>query len=137
MLATESPLPAYELAIVVRPEDIDELGHVNNVVYLSWVQDVAIAHWAFLTTPAHRDRVVWVALRHEIDYKAAAMLDDNIVAKTWTGRASGVRFARHTEIIRVTDGKRLATATTLWCPIDRASGRPTRLPTEIAAFFAK
>ena len=74
MQAHESPIPPFELAITIKPSDIDELGHVNNVVYLSWVQDVAIAHWNFLTTHAHRAKYVWVALRHEIDYKAEAVL---------------------------------------------------------------
>lgn len=133
----QSPIPAFELDIRITPDDIDELGHVNNVVYLSWVQDVAIAHWAYLTTPAHRELFVWVALRHEIDYAAQAVLGDAVLARTWTGMARGLRFARHTEIIRVSDGQQLASAVTLWCPLDRATGRPKRLPTEIAAFFVK
>ena len=132
-----SPIPPFELDIRIKKEDIDELGHVNNVVYLSWVQDVAIAHWAFLTTPELRERLVWVALRHEINYVAQAVLGDAIVARTWTGTARGLQFTRHTEIIRVNDGKQLANAVTQWCPLDSTSGRPTRLPTEIAAFFAK
>lgn len=137
MQAHLSPIPPFELDIRINPEDIDELGHVNNVVYLSWVQDVAIAHWALLTTPEHRERFVWVALRHEIDYKAEAVLGDAILARTWTGTVRGLRHNRHTEIIRATDGKLLAAALTHWCPLERLSGRPTRLPTEIAAFFAK
>ena len=137
MRAHESPIPPFELDIRIKPDDIDDLGHVNNVVYLSWVQDVAIAHWAFLTTPEHREKIVWVALRHEIDYKAEAVLGQPILARTWTGTVRGLRHNRHTEIIRVTDGKLLALALTHWCPLDRASGRPTRLSTEIAAFFAK
>lgn len=137
MLAAESPIAPYELSIVVQPPDIDELGHVNNVVYLSWVQDVAIAHWDFLTTAEQRNQYVWVALRHEIDYAAEAVLGDAITARTWTGLARGLRFARHTEIIRNGDRKILAKAVTQWCPLERASGRPTRLPNEIAAYFAK
>jgi acyl-CoA thioester hydrolase len=137
MQAHSSPIPPFELDIRIKPADIDELGHVNNVVYLSWVQDVAIAHWAFLTSAELREKLVWVALRHEIDYAAAAVLGDAVLARTWTGVARGLRFARHTEIIRVRDGKPLANAVTLWCPLDRATGRVTRLPTEIAAFFAK
>ena len=137
MLSHQSPIPLFELAIRIKPEDIDELGHVNNVVYLSWVQDVAVAHWTFLTTPEHREKFVWVALRHEIDYMAQAVLDDAVLARTWTGTARGLRFARHTEIIRVRDRATLAKAVTLWCPLSRASGRPSRLPTEIAAFFAQ
>ncbi len=137
MLAIESPLPSFELDIRIKPKDIDELGHVNNVVYLSWVQDVATAHWSLLTSAQQRERFVWVALRHEIDYVAQAVLGEAVLARTWTGLARGLRFARHTEIIRVEGGKQLATAVTLWCPLDRASGRPTRLPTQIAAFFAR
>ena len=136
----QSPIPPFELAITIQPSAIDELGHVNNVVYLSWVQDVAIAHWNFLTTPAQRAKYVWVALRHEIDYTAEAVLGDAIIARTWTGTARGVRFPRHTQIIHISesgDEKILATAVTQWCPLDRGNSRPTRLPTEIAAFFGK
>ena len=140
MQAYESPIAPFELAIAIKPSDIDEMGHVNNVVYLSWVQDVAIAHWDFLTTAEHRAKYAWVALRHEIDYRAEAVLGDTVIARTWTGTARGMRFPRHTEIIHINEsGKRklLATAVTQWCPLDRATGRPTRLPTEIAAFFGK
>ena len=137
MQSHESPIPPFQLDISIKAGDIDELGHVNNVVYLSWVQDVAIAHWAFLTTPEHRARYAWVALRHEIDYAAQALPGDSITARTWTGTARGLRYFRHTEIIRNEDKKVLATAVTQWCPLDRASGRPTRLPAEIAGYFAK
>jgi acyl-CoA thioester hydrolase len=78
-----------------------------------------------------------VALRHEIDYAAQAFLGDTITARTWTGTVRGLRHQRHTEIIRRDDGKVLARAVTHWCPLDRTSGRPTRLPAEIAAYFAK
>lgn len=135
--AQDSPLPAFELDIAIAAGDIDELGHVNNVVYLSWVQDVAVRHWAFLTTPEQRAQWVWVALRHEIDYIAPALPDDAITARTWTGVARGLRYARHTEIIRRADGILLATAVTQWCPLKRESGRPARLPAEITAYFAK
>ena len=137
MQAHDSPIPPFELDISIKSEDIDELGHVNNVVYLSWVQDVAISHWAFLTTPEHRAHYVWVALRHEIDYAAQTLLGDGITARTWTGMARGLRYFRHTEIIHREDKKVLARAVTQWCPLDRASGRPTRLPADMAAYFAK
>jgi acyl-CoA thioester hydrolase len=137
MKAHDSPLPPFELDISINAADIDELGHVNNVVYLSWVQDVAVRHWAFLTTPEQRAQWVWVALRHEIDYVAPAVPGDAITARTWTGMARGLRYARHTEIIRRADGLLLATAVTQWCPLNRASGRPARLSPEIAAYFAR
>lgn len=137
MQAVHSPIPHFDLPIVIKPSDIDEQGHVNNVVYLSWVQDVAVAHWNSLTSAEHRSKYAWVALRHEIDYKAEAVLGDSIVARTWTGVAQGMRYPRHTEIIRLGDGKVLCNAVTLYCPLERSTGRPTRLPTEIAAFFGK
>lgn len=132
-----SPLPPFELNLRVHAADIDDLQHVNNVVYLAWVQDVAIAHWAFLTSEQDRDALAWVALRHEIDYRAAAVLGDAVIARTWTGVGKGLRYARHTEIIRASDGALLVQALSQWCPIERQSGRPTRLPAKMAAFFAK
>jgi acyl-CoA thioester hydrolase len=132
-----SPIPSYEISCDVSPAHIDELGHVNNVVYLSWVQDVAIAHWNSLTTPELRTRLIWVALRHEIDYKAEAVLGDRIIARTWTGLGRGVRYARHTRILRAADNVLLAEAVTQWCPMDATTRKPTRLPAEIAAYFGK
>ena len=64
----------FKLRIDVKPEDIDELGHVNNVVYLGWVQLVAATHWSQLTTDEIRSKNIWVALRHEIDYVNPCLL---------------------------------------------------------------
>jgi acyl-CoA thioester hydrolase len=133
----ESPIAPHEISCEVQTEDIDELGHVNNVVYLRWVQQVAIAHWTALTTPALREALVWVALRHEIDYKAEALLGDTIIARTWTGAGRGVRYDRHTRILRERDGALLAAALTLYCPMHAITRKPTRLPADVAAYFAK
>jgi acyl-CoA thioester hydrolase len=126
----------FELPLTIVPADIDDLGHVNNVVYVRWVQEVAIAHWSAAATKEQQAAVAWVALRHEIDYKRAALLDDVIVARTWVGIADSHRFERHTEIVRVADNKVLARARTLWCPISRASGKITRVSNEIRARFS-
>jgi acyl-CoA thioester hydrolase len=114
----------FEIEVRIRPEDIDEPGHVNNVVYLRWIQDVAVAHWKVLSTPEDRENLVWVVTRHEIDYKRPAMPEDSIIARTWVGPATRFRFERHTEIRRTRDGAILARARTEWCPIDRSTGRP-------------
>ena len=71
----------FELAVAVKPEDIDELGHVNNVSYLRWVQDVAVAHWRSAAPAEDQAKLAWVVVRHEIDYKQAAFLGDEIVAR--------------------------------------------------------
>jgi acyl-CoA thioester hydrolase len=127
----------FDLPLSVVPGDIDELGHVNNVVYLRWVQDVAIAHWTAASTDAQRADVAWVAIRHEIDYKHPALPGDAIVARTWVGTADANRFERHTEILRAADQKVLARARTLWVPISRATGRLTRVSDDVRARFSR
>jgi acyl-CoA thioester hydrolase len=127
---------AYELAITVREEDIDQLGHVNNVTYVRWVQEAATAHWNTLATSDERIRLQWVIIRHEIDYKRSAFLQDAIVARTWVGEAKGLAFERHTEIVRASDRKLLARARTVWCPVDAKTLRPTEPGEEVRARYS-
>ncbi len=127
---------SFELPIQVQPADIDQLGHVNNVVYLRWVQDVAAAHWRSTATAEQQAEVVWVVRRHEIDYKHPARLGDGIIARTWVGVAGAYDFERHTEILRATDRKPLACARTLWCPIDARTGRPKRVGDDVRERFS-
>ena len=126
----------FELRIQVQPADIDELGHVNNVVYVRWVQDVAAAHWRAAAPAADQAEVVWVVVRHEIDYKLAAGPEDEIIARTWVGPASRLTFERHTELLRAADQQLLARARTLWCPIDVSTGKPTAVSPEVRAGFS-
>ena len=127
---------AFELPVAVLPEDIDELGHVNNVVYLRWVQDAAVAHWNALAPQEDRKKLRWVVLRHEIDYKQAVRLGDEIVARTWVGGATRLRFERHTELLRASDRGLVAKALTIWCPIDASTGRPSAVSAEVRARFS-
>lgn len=131
-----APVERFELTIAVTPSDIDTLGHVNNVVYLSWVQDVAIAHWNAACPPEEHAEVAWVAIRHEIDYKHPAVLGDSVVARTWVGSADSHRFERNTEVRRASDDKLLARALTIYCPINRATGKLTRVSAEVRARFS-
>lgn len=117
----------FERSFRVEPADIDALGHVNNLVYLRWVQDVAAAHWQSATTPAERSEIAWVVLRHEIDYKHPAMPGDCVIARTWVGPPTATTFERHTEILRVGDRRVLAVARSLWCPVNPRSGRVRRI----------
>lgn len=126
----------FELIIRIEPSDIDELGHVNNVTYLRWVQEVAVAHWKASSDASDQAALWWVVLRHEIDYKQAAHLGDEIIARTWVGRASRLRFERHTELLRSSDRKLLARARTLWCPIDARTGKPTSVSPAVRAGFS-
>lgn len=126
----------FETALTVADADIDELGHVNNVVYLRWAQDVATAHWRAAATSEQVDAIAWVALRHEIDYKLAAVLGDRIIASTWVGSAEAIRFERFVEILRASDRRVLAAARTIWCPINRTTGRPTRVDEDVRRVFS-
>ena len=120
----------------VLPADIDEQNHVNNTVYLRWVQDVAIAHWRSLASKEAQDAIGWVVLRHEIDYKIPAGLGDEIILRTWVGTASRLKFERFTEVRRKSDQQILASARTLWVPIDWKTGKPTRVSSDIRARFS-
>jgi acyl-CoA thioester hydrolase len=126
----------YELAITVDPADIDRLGHVNNVTYVRWVQDAAVAHWTSAASAADQSRLFWVVVRHEIDYKRPTMPGDPVIARTWVGTASRVRFERHTEIVRASDRSVLARALTVWCPMDARTGRLATVSAEVRARFS-
>lgn len=130
-----APVP-FELQIAIADPDIDALGHVNNIIYLRWVQTVAIAHWRSLAPPADQARTLWLVLRHEIDYKLAAYRTDSIVARTWIGSASRLKFERFTEILRASDRALLAKARTVWCPVDAHTLRPSPISAELRALFS-
>jgi acyl-CoA thioester hydrolase len=127
---------AFEMTVPVLPSDIDEQNHVNNTVYLRWVQDIATAHWQALASAEAQAAIGWVVLRHEIDYKTPATLDDEIVLRTWVGKATRLTFERFTEIQRKRDRQLLSQARTLWCPIDMQNGRPMRVSVEVRAQFS-
>jgi acyl-CoA thioester hydrolase len=131
-----TPVPPFEMTVRVGPSDIDALGHVNNVVYLRWVQDVAGAHWFSAAPAADQTGLVWMVVRHEIDYLAPAGRGDELVLRTWVGSAAGLRFDRHTEVLRASDRKVLAKAKTVWVPIDAATGRPKRVSDRVRQMFS-
>ena len=126
----------FELIVGVEPADIDALAHVNNLVYLRWAQEVAGAHWQAVAPAAAQAGLVWVVMRHEIDYKVAARLGDEVTLQTWVGTAVGVTFERHTRVLRAIDGVVLAQARTLWCPVNARTGRPQRVTAELRALFS-
>ena len=119
----------YQHKIEVSRDDIDELGHVNNVVYVRWVQEVASAHWEHAAPTALKTKYAWVVLRHEIDYKNPAFLKDEITGFTWVGEHHGARFDRFVRI--QCESRVLAEAKTSWCLLDAKSFRPIRIPDEI------
>ncbi|WP_294070075.1 acyl-CoA thioesterase [Sphingomonas sp.] len=114
---------------------MDELGHVNNAVWIQLVQKIAVAHWQSVADPEHKAAYYWVVVRHQIDYLRAAREGDRVVARTWVGDApQGARFDRFVEFTGE-DGKSRVRCRTQWAIIDKATARPIRVPPEVIAPF--
>jgi acyl-CoA thioester hydrolase len=126
---------AFILQIIPSAADIDELGHVNNVVWVRWIQDVATAHWTAVAAPEHLAAYVWVVVRHEIDYTDNVRLGETVSARTWiSAPPRGARFDRNIEF-RDSAEKVVVRAKTTWALIDKASRRIVRVPAQVAQPF--
>jgi acyl-CoA thioester hydrolase len=119
----------FEISLTVTQEHIDELNHVNNVVYLQWVQDIANLHWSKLKEGHDTSNYVWVVLRHELDYSGQAVLGDVITTKTWVGETAGIKSVRHVEFYK--GDTLLVKAKTFWCLVDSKTLRPKRITGDI------
>ncbi|MGK6322475.1 acyl-CoA thioesterase [Sphingomonas sp. DT-51] len=118
-----------------QPADIDELGHVNNAVWVRWIQELAVAHWAAVAPADQQAAYIWVVTRHEIDYRGNLALGERVTGETWVPDAPrGARFDRHVRF-RGADGRVRVEGVTTWALLDRASGRLLRIRPEIAAPF--
>jgi len=120
----------------VDAADIDELGHVNNIVYLRYAQDIAIAHWRARATAEMMAQYVWVVMRHEADYRAQLTLGDAVEVRTWVDdQARGPAWARFVEIYKAGAEKPSAQIKSNWCLLDAATRRIKRVPPELVARF--
>lgn len=125
----------YLLEILARDEDIDELGHVNNAVWVRWIQELATAHWQAIAPREYVERYIWVVTRHEIDYRGNVVAGETVTGRTWISEPpKGARFWRNVSF-EGADGKVKVVAKTNWAIIDQASQRPVRVPAELAALF--
>ena len=128
-------MASFTTRITASPDDIDVLGHVNNAVWVKWIQDVAVAHWNAIAPPEHRDAYIWVVTRHEIDYRGNVSEGETVTAETWVPEPPrGARFDRYMKFTGA-DGKVRVEAKTTWAILDRATGRLVRVPAEVAAPF--
>lgn len=131
------PAAAFTVEIEVRSEDIDRLNHVNNTVYLRWMQDVAVGHWLELAPREMQAAMFWVVRRHEIDYLHSARLGDVVVAQTWVGAEVDGYFERFTQMNRKKDNRTLARARSLWAPMDMATRTRLRaVPEDVRVLFS-
>jgi acyl-CoA thioester hydrolase len=125
----------FKKQITAGEADIDELGHVNNAVWVKWIQDIAVAHWQAIAPAEQQAAYIWVVTRHEIDYRGNLRAGESVTAETWVpDPPKGARFDRHVRFVDVA-GRVLVEAVTTWALIDRASGKLLRVRDDIAAPF--
>ncbi|WP_375238009.1 acyl-CoA thioesterase [Aurantibacter sp.] len=128
-------MESYTTQITVKQEHLDQLHHVNNIQYVSWVQDIAITHWEKAITEHIRNSYFWVLLQHSISYKKPAFLNDVIEVKTFIKSAKGVRSIRCVEFYNSETQTLLATSDTTWCLFNKENKKPTRITEDILNCF--
>lgn len=125
----------FTFSILVQPSDIDELNHVNNVVYVRWVQEVAVAHWNTMASEQLKNEVAWMLHRHEIDYKNQSFLGDTITGYTWVGEAKGATFERFVKLMR--GDVELTFSRMVWVMLDAKTLKPKRIDARMIELLRK
>lgn len=127
----------HRYRFAVGPEVIDGNGHVNNVVYVQWMQDMAVRHADAVgcTNATRRIGAAWIARSHRIEYLSPAFVGDEIEARTWVADFRKVRSLRRYEFVRTTDRATLAHGETDWVFIDLKTGRPRSIPVDVSGAF--
>lgn len=131
------PAETYTHLRKVSQEDLDDLNHVNNVIYVQWIQDIAKEHWEVRATEELKRKFFWVVTRHEIDYKKQAFLGDEIRIETFVGETTFVTSERFVNIKNSKTGELLVSAKSIWCLLDTQTKRPTRITEELRTVFHK
>lgn len=128
----------FDHPLTVEPGEIDGQGHANNVVYVQWMQDAALAHSAALGWPARRYFELgrgWVVRAHKIVYHQPARAGDCLAVRTWVAAMKRVTSVRRYHILRLPEETLLAEAETNWAFVDFTTGQPVRVPGEILEAF--
>ncbi len=126
----------FETRFVAQEADIDVMGHVNNAVWVRWMEAIATSHWETLAPQEAVERYVWVVTRHEIDYRGNVACGDAVLASTWVAEPPrGARFDRYIRFTGEVDGKIKVEARTTWAMIDLVTSRLMRVPEDLAAIF--
>jgi acyl-CoA thioester hydrolase len=122
----------------VAAADIDELGHVNNIVYLRYAQEIATAHWRARAASDDVRMFVWVVARHEVDYRAPLALGDQVEVRTWVDDAPrGATWARFVEVAKRGEEKPAANIKSTWVLLDASTRRPRRVSPDMTAPFLR
>ena len=128
--------PTYSKTITIPQDVIDENGHVNNVVYVQWMQDIAVEHYASIGgIAAQGPESTWVIREHKIEYFLPTFAGEDVEVRTWVENVRRVRSLRKYEFIRKSDGKILVKGETDWVFVDVKTGSPRAVPTEVIKVF--
>ena len=127
--------PSYAYTFKVESHHLDELNHVNNVVYLQWVNEISEKHWHSLSDKSLRMKYIWVVVRHELDYLHQAVLGDELKIITWIGESKGAKSIRHVALFK--QDKLLLKAASTWCLINAKTLAPTRIGLDIRKLLVK
>jgi acyl-CoA thioester hydrolase len=127
----------YSKLFIIPRSAIDENGHVNNVAYVQWMQDIAVEHYASIGgIEAQGKDATWVIREHRIEYFFPAFADEEIEIKTWVENLRRVRSLRKYEFIRTSDEKVLVRGETDWVFVNARTGRPLPIPEEVSKVFS-
>ena len=126
----------FSTIIHVTHAHLDDLDHVNNVMYVQWMQDIAAMHWNIFAPNNLKDEILWMIRRHEIDYFNQAFLNDELSMETWTGEYTNVTWKRHYEITRLPDNKKIISAASVWIAVDKKTQRVRKIDDELIMTFA-
>lgn len=126
----------YTRLFTIPGDVIDENGHVNNVAYVQWMQDIAVEHYASIGgIEAQGNRATWFVREHRIEYLLPAFAGEEIEIKTWVENVRRVRSLRRYEFVRKSDGRVLVQGATDWVFVDTKTGRPLPIPEEVSRIF--
>lgn len=126
---------SYQKECIVTKDDLDDLEHVNNVRYVQWIQDISKEHWQTMAPQDIQEEVVWVVMTHHIEYKAAAVLDDEILLTTYIKSSRGAKCTRVVEISLAKTNTLLVRSSTDWCLLNKTNFRPMRISERIEKIF--
>jgi acyl-CoA thioester hydrolase len=128
-------LTPFTRNFTASPDDIDALGHVNNAVWVRWIQEMATSHWQAVAAPEHIAAYHWVVTRHEIDYRGNIAAGESVTARSWIeSEPKGAQFDRRVDFVDA-KGKVIVRANTTWAMIDTKTGRLVRVRPEVSAPF--
>ena len=130
------PNHLFEYEITVMPHHLDQQQHVNNVMYVQFMQEIADKHWDSVPLLGIEEGIVWVVRRHEIDYLNEAFLNDRLLLRTWTGENTSVTWNRYCEIVRLSDQKKIIASKSIWVLLDKHTGKPKKIDPQILMRFS-